>query len=517
MGVHGLKAQRGSPEMKKHCSRDLDLLGSSTQVAAVVDLLTRLFSLWDGMARSGSMTIANLLYHVKRYVDRLFDFFEVVGICVDYGSPASKGVEQDNRKKRSHALPLGAQEEIAVLDQGVLFDITRVRASRNVYHYVRTIIVEYLITEYTIPDKGVGQRLYIMAHPQEPDAVHIVESDGKRYSRQCIPVREGDGQTLLMTECIGLPTVLISNDLDVFMMLLLRMTLKPGALPSMLYHMRCDERFATFMSSWSNYKPTLEPQPPPAMNAKVQVVDMFGYDSVVAKQTPSTGSLAVQSSSTGYDVLEETDMFGFDELLVQHPMSGTQSEPQPKPQTEPKPKTSSVYETPFMDINGVMAHVFTSRKMTLHYVWLGFMFGCDYVHAGNWIKGVSADYTWNRWNESIEWVRVVGDGPYRVLVNSGALMKFIEGVINSKGSLRDHPPGPCEGRKKRPDLRMYRGTIRRTLWTMLYMINGPYHPEGVPSSLQQIDGTSVWGWRRLGHKVRETNVVTTEVPEQFSS
>lgn len=478
MGIKGFTKWQTSDEVFAWRSRKLDTLRNEDAACAVVDLMTRFDSIWHSLDQGGGILMDTLLEEIAKYLDRLFYHFEYVAVCMDTLSPISKGVEQASRRKKSGAIPLGAQERAVALEGKIVSALARLRVSRDVYRFVRKIIVETVMNDYVIPKNSIGKKLYVMAHPDHPNVVQVVDKNGERHGRECPHVREGDGQCVWMAEALGHPTVIISNDRDTEMMLFMMMVLRPDKMPEKLYHYRCNERYTTFMGANSRYKPSLATAPTRFV-PRVQVAEMFGAPTVYIKPN---------GKRSREDIT-----------------------PQPAKKRQKKlKKKKSVYEMPLLDIRGMMETVFTSRDMVFHFVWLAFMFGCDFVHVTNWIKGISADKVWEDWDESITWVEVTGDGPYDVQVDARALINFLEDCINRKSALADLPKGPMDGRVQRPNARMYKGTIKRTLWTMLYMINGCTFPEAVPDPLEHDeDGLSVWGWRMLGGKVRETDVVTS--------
>jgi hypothetical protein len=482
MGIKEMTQLEKSDEMMATRSSTLSLLASETSCAVVVDLLTRLFSIWAEIEILEQMHMEGLLNAVKRYVDRLFAYFEVVGICVDWSSPKAKRVEQANRSRKSHALPLGATERKRYEEHDELFELIRMRASRDVYRDIRTRIVTYLMTEYKPPEHAVGHKLFVMGHPDSPETVQVIDGfDGvTRYSYPCPPTMEGDGQVVWLADTLDMPTVVVSNDRDTEVMLRMRWLLHPESRTQKILHMRCNERLTTFLNpKYSRYMPSLvEPPPSVPSNDGTAIMQVLGF---------GTSVVTVDSE----------------------PGSKRQRERDPDPSSKRAKVTGGkkrqcIYETPFADIGAQMESVFGHPREFLHATWLAFMFGCDFVHKFNWVKGVTADYAWKRMAPSdMNFVSIRGDGPFQVEINPSQLKSFLENVFDAKARM-----------SKRPTEREYAGTIRRTLWTMIYMANQSFYPLDVPDPLETYEeGVSVWGWRETGGRVRETDVVSDALPE----
>lgn len=485
MGIKELTTLEKSDAVMATQSRELALLGTAEEVGVVVDVLTRFFSFWAEIQILEDMTVSGYLMVLKKFVDRLALYFEYVGLCFDYASPEAKRVEQAGRSKKSRALPLNATERSLLLDEdgeirmdGLLYPLQRIRLDRDIFRKLRTLGVRYLMVDYELPEDAICQQLFVMGWPEEPTRLQVVARGGERLVYECPPIMEGDGQVVWLADQMEMPVVVVSNDRDVLVMLRARWLLHRPFRQHLIIHMRCNERLTTFLNGkWSKYKPDLAEKPLPMMepdNAPLVNV-MFGFGTTVT------------------------------EFVGQKRTRATDSDPGSKraKTTGGKKKSRCIYETPFADIGAQMRTVFSDPREFWAASWLGFMFGCDFVHKSNWVKGTTADYAWGQLAPSqMDFVEVGGPGPYGVTVHTQRLKTFLEGVFDSKPKMA-----------KRPGAMEYAGTIRRTLWTMLYMLNQSFYNEAVPDPLETTpDGTSVWGWKKFGTRVRETDVVSETLP-----
>lgn len=482
MGIKELTTLEKSDAMMATRSRELALMGSASEVAVVVDVLTRFFSFWAEIQILEDMTVSGYLTALKTFTDRLGRYFEYVGLCFDYASPESKRVEQAGRSKKSRALPLNATERGLLLDadgeiraDGLLFPLERIRLDRGIFTKLRTLGVRYLMADYQLPGDTLCTQLFVMGLPEEPTRLQVVAADGERFAYECPPIMEGDGQVVWLADQMEMPVVVVSNDRDVEVMLRMRWLLHAPFREHLVIHMRCNERLTTFLGQrYSKYQPDLAEKPLPAMLADEDaplVNVMFGFETTVT------------------------------EFVGQKRTRAVDAEPESKKAktTGGKRKSRCIYETPFADIGAQMRTVFSEPREFWAATWLGFMFGCDYVHKANWVKGTTADYAWGQISPAeMDFVSVGGPGPHWVEVDSRRLTAFLDKVFDSKPKMALRP-GAAE----------YAGTIRRTLWTMGYMVNQSFYPWAVPDPLETADdGTSVWGWRKFGTRVRETDVVS---------
>ena len=164
--------------------------------------------------------------------------------------------------------------------------------------------------------------------------------------------------------------------------------------------------------------------------------------------------------------------------------------------------TFRIYDYPFADINRQMVEEFESKNEFLSYMFLAIMCGCDYV-VKDWVKGISGDYILGTWTpNSPIYVNVSGNGPYTVEIDRSNFSKFLNHAFKVKNR-----------KIIRSTQSLFEGAIRRSLWTMIYMVNQFSFPEDVPDCLLEIDGVSVWGWEMDGGRVRTTNDITTHLPE----
>lgn len=486
MGIKELTTLEKSDAMMATRSRELAVLGNESAVGVVVDVLTRFFSLWAEMQILEDMTVQGYLNALKKFTDRLALYFEYVGLCFDYASPESKRVEQAGRSKKSRALPLNATERDLILDadgnirgDGLLFPLERIRLDRTIFTKLRTLGVRYLMVDYELPENALCRELFVMGWPEDPTRLQKVAQGGERVVHECPPIVEGDGQVVWLADSLEMPVVVVSNDRDVEVMLRMRWLLHEPFRNNLVIHMRCNERLTTFLGQrYSKYRPDLAEKPLPAMqdDEDAPLVNvMFGFDTT------------------------ETEFVGQKRTRAVDWAPGSKK----AKTTGAKDSKRCIYETPFADIGAQMRTVFSEPREFWAASWLGFMFGCDYVHKANWVKGTTADYAWAKISPAeMEFVSVGGPGPYWVRVDSMRLQAFLDSVFDSKPKMAQRP-GALE----------YAGTIRRTLWTMVYMVNQSFHPESVPDPLETApDGSSVWGWKKFGTRVRETDVVSETLP-----
>lgn len=460
MGIKSLQKFETSDAMMATRARDIEAFATEPACAAIVDFLTRLFSLFGSIKYRNEMTLAGLKDATASYVDRLLEYFEVVGICIDWASPKCKQIEQGNRNAKSRARPLNATERAAVLEHGVLFPLERLRSSRDVYLHVRNELVNFLMTEY-VPPRGT---VYVMAHPDHPDRVQEIDEHGDRSAFTIACPMEGDGQVLSLTHALEMPTVVVGNDRDIAFMARLMWLTTPAFREQRFLLYRCDERLVNRIEGRSKYRPPEADTLPPAPSGAVEFCNFGQCDMVI-------------------------------------------SVPKPPAKKKPAKKRSSVYEHPFADIGAQMRDTeLAAPGAALHITWLAIMFGCDFVHRAHWIGGISADFVLNHWGDE-RWVWLDGEGPWTVRVDADALVAFLEENIARKPALRALAPGESEGSRRRPDEFMYAGTIARSTWTLLYMLNSPLHPLDVPDPLETVDGVSRWGWKQVAGRIRETNIV----------
>lgn len=434
-------------------------LMSAPAAAVVVDLPTVFFSLFAQVEAAGGTRLADVFGVVRRYLDRLFAVFEIVAVCIDLGSPACKGVEQAKRRSRQDVRPLGAAERAALMEHGVLSPdaagrntLARIRASRGTYRFVRRAIAHFVATEYRPPAApgGTVSTFYAMGHPDAPGQLEWVRSDGTSGANECPVILESDGQVVWLADALGVPAVVVSNDRDVEALLRLRWLLVPRAREHAVFHYRNRRRLMTFLN------PAISDQhPAPAAAAGPIRTDVFGAAACVAW-----------------------------------------------PAAAPVPrKKRSVYEAPFADIRAQMLILDDESgwARALHLTLVEVMFGCDYVHKTTWVSGISGDTVWAALDAARpELVAVDGDGPFRVRVDAAALTAFLGGVFRGRKRVRTKPG--------------FAATLRRTLWTLVYMCNMWLHPTAVPDPLEQVDGVPVWGWAEGRGGVEEAAAVSAALP-----